>query len=75
VHVSLGSVADDLDCYRLIARAVVDRCGGNDRMKTDNVYKAARQYELMTAFGTDILLFSSALATQQGALLVSLARW
>jgi len=44
-------------------------------MKTDNVYKAARQYELMTAFGTDILLFSSALATQQGALLVSLARW
>ena len=24
-------------------------------MKTDNVYKAARQYELMTAFGTDVL--------------------
>jgi hypothetical protein len=43
-------------------------------MKTDNVYEAARQYELMTAFGTDVL-FSSALATHQGALLVSMARW
>ena len=43
-------------------------------MTTDNVYKAARQYELMTEFGT-AGLFSSALATQQGALLVGLACW
>jgi len=40
----------------------------------DNVYKLARKYKLKTAFGTDVL-FSSALATQQGALLASLTRW
>ena len=40
----------------------------------DNVYKLARKYKLKTAFGTDVL-FSSALATQQGALLAGLTRW
>ncbi|HQR23070.1 MAG TPA: amidohydrolase family protein [Burkholderiaceae bacterium] len=40
----------------------------------DNVYKLARKYKLKTAFGTDVL-FSSALAAQQGALLASLTRW
>jgi imidazolonepropionase-like amidohydrolase len=40
----------------------------------DNVYKLARKYKLKTAFGTDVL-FSSALATQQGALLASVTRW
>jgi imidazolonepropionase-like amidohydrolase len=40
----------------------------------DNAYKLARKYKLKTAFGTDIL-FSSALAAQQGALLASLTRW
>ncbi|MGL4356723.1 MAG: amidohydrolase family protein [Aeromonas popoffii] len=40
----------------------------------DNVYKLARKYKIKTAFGTDVL-FSSSLATQQGALLASLTRW
>jgi imidazolonepropionase-like amidohydrolase len=40
----------------------------------DNVYRLARKYKLKTAFGTDVL-FSSALAAQQGALLASLTRW
>lgn len=40
----------------------------------DNVYKLARKYKLKTAFGTDVL-FSSALAAQQGAMLASLTRW
>jgi len=40
----------------------------------DNVYKLARKYKLKTAFGTDVL-FSSALAAQQGALLAGLTRW
>jgi imidazolonepropionase-like amidohydrolase len=40
----------------------------------DSVYKLARKYKLKTAFGTDVL-FSSAIATQQGALLASLTRW
>ena len=40
----------------------------------DNVYKLARKYKLKTAFGTDVL-FSSALAAQQGALLESLTHW
>jgi imidazolonepropionase-like amidohydrolase len=41
---------------------------------TDRVYTLARQYKIKTAFGTDIL-FSQALAKQQGALLASLTRW
>lgn len=55
--------------------------GSNERAKfrqvydgVDNVYKLARKYKLKTAFGTDVL-FSSALATQQGALLAGLTRW
>jgi imidazolonepropionase-like amidohydrolase len=40
----------------------------------DNVYKLARKYKLKVAFGTDVL-FSSALAAQQGAMLASLTRW
>ncbi len=40
----------------------------------DKVYKLAKQYKLKTAFGTDVL-FSRALAAQQGALLASLAQW
>ena len=40
----------------------------------DNVYKLARKYKLKTAFGTDVL-FSRALAGQQGAMLASLTRW
>jgi imidazolonepropionase-like amidohydrolase len=40
----------------------------------DNVYRLARKHKLKTAFGTDVL-FSSALAAQQGALLASLTRW
>ncbi|HEY0332444.1 MAG TPA: amidohydrolase family protein, partial [Stenotrophomonas sp.] len=41
---------------------------------TDNTYKLAIKYKLKTAFGTDVL-FSSALATRQGAILASLTRW
>jgi imidazolonepropionase-like amidohydrolase len=40
----------------------------------DRVYRLARKYKLKTAFGTDVL-FSSALAQTQGALLASLTRW
>lgn len=55
--------------------------GSNEWMKaqevfagTEQTYKLARKYRLKTAFGTDIL-FSSALAAQQGRILASLTRW
>src|SRR5262249_40397122 len=41
---------------------------------TDKTYQLAKKYKLKTAFGTDIL-FSSALAGQQGRILASLTRW
>jgi imidazolonepropionase-like amidohydrolase len=41
---------------------------------TDRVYALARKYGIKTAFGTDIL-FSRALAEQQGAMLADLTRW
>jgi len=41
---------------------------------TDRVYSLAKTYGIKTAFGTDIL-FSEALASQQGAMLAALARW
>ncbi|HEY1905233.1 MAG TPA: amidohydrolase family protein, partial [Myxococcaceae bacterium] len=41
---------------------------------TNTVYGLAKKYKLKTAFGTDIL-FSAALAKQQGALLAKLTRW
>src|SRR5215831_2497664 len=37
-------------------------------------YELAKQYKIKTAFGTDVL-FSQALAQQQGAILASLVRW
>jgi imidazolonepropionase-like amidohydrolase len=37
-------------------------------------YELAKKYKLKTAFGTDVL-FSQALAQQQGAILASLVRW
>jgi imidazolonepropionase-like amidohydrolase len=37
-------------------------------------YDLAKKYKLKTAWGTDVL-FSAALAKQQGAILASLARW
>lgn len=40
----------------------------------DRTYELARKYHLKTAWGTDVL-FSAALARQQGAILASLARW
>ena len=40
----------------------------------ETAYRLARKYKLKTAWGTDIL-FSSALARSQGALLVKLAHW
>ncbi|PTN55915.1 hydrolase [Stenotrophomonas panacihumi] len=41
---------------------------------TDKTYRLAIKYHLKTAFGTDVL-FSSALAAQQNAILASLTRW
>src|SRR5262245_2879573 len=41
---------------------------------TNTVYTLAKKYRLKTAFGTYVL-FSQALAQQQGALLASLVRW
>jgi imidazolonepropionase-like amidohydrolase len=40
----------------------------------DHTYELAKKHHLKTAFGTDIL-FSSALAKKQGAILASLTRW
>jgi imidazolonepropionase-like amidohydrolase len=37
-------------------------------------YELAKKYKIKTAWGTDVL-FSRALAQQQGAILASLARW
>lgn len=41
---------------------------------TDRLYGLAKRYGIRTAFGTDIL-FSTALAERQGAMLAALARW
>jgi imidazolonepropionase-like amidohydrolase len=55
--------------------------GSVQRAKADEVwpgiarsYELAKKYKLKTAWGTDVL-FSAALARQQGAILASLARW
>jgi imidazolonepropionase-like amidohydrolase len=55
--------------------------GSVQRAKADEVwpgiartYELARKYDIKTAWGTDVL-FSAALAKQQGAILASLSRW
>ena len=55
--------------------------GSVQRAKADEVwpgiartYDLAKKYKIKTAFGTDVL-FSQALAQQQGAILASLVRW
>jgi imidazolonepropionase-like amidohydrolase len=55
--------------------------GSIQRIKADQVwpgiartYELAKKYKIKTAWGTDIL-FSRALAQQQGAILASLTRW
>jgi imidazolonepropionase-like amidohydrolase len=55
--------------------------GSLQRAKADEVwpgiartYELAKKYKLKTAWGTDVL-FSQALAQQQGAILASLVRW
>ena len=55
--------------------------GSVQRTKADEVwpgiartYELAKKYKIKTAFGTDVL-FSQALAQQQGAILASLVRW
>ena len=55
--------------------------GSVQRAKADEVwpgiprsYELAKKYKIKTAWGTDVL-FSHALAQQQGAILASLARW
>jgi imidazolonepropionase-like amidohydrolase len=55
--------------------------GSVQRAKADEVwlgvartYELAKKYKLKTAFGTDVL-FSQALAQQQGAILASLVHW
>jgi imidazolonepropionase-like amidohydrolase len=55
--------------------------GSDERLKfqevltgQDNAYGLAKKYKIKTAFGTDVL-FSRALAEQQGALLASLTRY
>ena len=40
----------------------------------DRTYRLAKKYKIKTAWGTDVL-FSQALAQQQGAILASLTRW
>jgi imidazolonepropionase-like amidohydrolase len=57
------------------------REGSVERAKADEVwpgidrtYKLAKKYKIKTAWGTDVL-FSRAMAAQQGAILASLARW
>lgn len=55
--------------------------GSVERAKADEVwpgidrtYRLAKKYKIKTTWGTDVL-FSRALATQQGAILASLSRW
>ena len=55
--------------------------GSVQRAKADEVfpgigrtYELAKKYKIKTAWGTDVL-FSRALAQQQGAILASLVRW
>jgi imidazolonepropionase-like amidohydrolase len=55
--------------------------GSVQRAKADEVwpgiartYELAKKYKIKTAWGTDVL-FSAALAKQQGAILASLSRW
>jgi imidazolonepropionase-like amidohydrolase len=55
--------------------------GSVQRAKADQVwpgiaktYELAKKYKIKTAWGTDVL-FSAALAKQQGAILASLSRW
>jgi imidazolonepropionase-like amidohydrolase len=55
--------------------------GSVQRAKADEVwpgiartYELAKKYKIKTAFGTDVL-FSQALAQQQGSILASLVRW
>ena len=55
--------------------------GSVQRAKADEVwpgiaraYELAKKYKIKTAWGTDVL-FSRALARQQGAILASLVRW
>jgi len=55
--------------------------GSVERAKADEVwpgidrtYKLAKEYKIKTAWGTDVL-FSRAMAQQQGAILASLIRW
>lgn len=57
------------------------REGSIERAKADEVwpgigrtYELAKKYKIKTAWGTDVL-FSRALAQQQGAILASLVRW
>ncbi|MCF6100034.1 metal-dependent hydrolase family protein [Mesorhizobium muleiense] len=57
------------------------REGSVERAKADEVwpgigrtYQLAKKYKIKTAWGTDVL-FSRALAKQQGAILASLVRW
>jgi imidazolonepropionase-like amidohydrolase len=57
------------------------REGSVERAKADEVwpgidrtYKLAKKYNIKTAWGTDVL-FSRAMAAQQGAILASLTRW
>jgi imidazolonepropionase-like amidohydrolase len=57
------------------------REGSVERAKADEVwpgidrtYKLAKKYKIKTAWGTDVL-FSRAMAAQQGAILASLTRW
>ncbi len=57
------------------------REGSAERAKADEVwpgidrtYRLAKKYNIKTAWGTDVL-FSRALARQQGAILASLTRW
>ena len=56
-------------------------CEAVERAKAEEVwpgiartYELAKKYKIKTAWGTDVL-FSRALAAQQGAILASLARW
>jgi imidazolonepropionase-like amidohydrolase len=55
--------------------------GSVERAKAEEVwpgisrtYELAKKYKIKTAWGTDVL-FSRAMAAQQGAILASLARW
>ena len=73
IWLSTPAVSDEVG-RRLSARFATERQFRRCSPARTVAYKFAKKYKIKTAFGTDVL-FSQALAQQQGALLAKLTRW